>query len=255
MKIEKRDKTQRNPQAVKSQKVRILLKWLLEFRFSTFDVLSTVLESNKTNLNRFYNGLIECGFIQTSTNVHTGSKLKLVILAKAGVDYLANLGVDTSKAKIRLSDFKRYSKIAHDISVQNYVVSQISKIDEVIWDRNITVNKGEERPDAMLHHAGANYWFAVQYERWPKVSSRIYHLFTQHSKARNEGKYSVTVFVFDQQQDLNLYKRLFDKTEWPMYKRDYERGHMKDLGTVFEPDKHFNLRKSFIFQLLQTNYL
>jgi hypothetical protein len=255
MKIEKRDKTEKNPQAVKSQKVRILLKWLLEFRFSTFDVLSTVLESNKTNLNRFYNGLIENGFIQTSTNVHTGSKLKFVILAKAGVDYLANLGVDTSKAKIRISDFRRYSKIAHDISVQNYVVSQITKIDEVIWDRNISVSEGDERPDAMLHHENGNYWLAVQYERWPKEASRIYHLFLQHAKARNSGKYSVTVFVFDQQQDLNLYKRLFDKAEWPMFKRDYKKGHMLSLGTTFDPEEHFNLRKSFIFQLLHTNYL
>lgn len=255
MKIERRDRTEKKPQAVKSQKMRILLKWLLEFRFSTFDILSSVLEAKTANLNRFYNGLIEDGFIQVLTNVHTGGRVRFVMLAKPGVDYLANMGIDVSKAKIRPADFRRYSKVAHDISVQRYVVTQINNVDEVIWDKHIVVSDGEERPDAMLKQKHSGYWAAVQYERWPKESSRVYHLFSQHAKARLNHKYAGVVFCFDQQADLNFYKRLFDEKDWPEYKRDYKKGHMLKLGTTFKPDDYNNLRKSFIFQLLPTIYL
>lgn len=254
MLIELRDKDEKRPQVIKSQKTRILLKWLLEFRFSTFDVLSTVLESNTVNLNRFFNSLIDDGLIQVMTNVHTGARVRFVMLTKSGVDYLSNVGVDTTNVRVRHSDFKRYSKVAHDIGVQRFVAGQVKNLIQVIWDKNIVVAEGEERPDALIQHKNER-WAAVQYERWSKESSRIYHLLYQHAKAREAKKYNGVIFVFDNSADLSTYQKAFDNREWPVYKRDYKKGHMTKLGVTYTPDENSDIRKSFIFHVLPTNYL
>lgn len=247
MLIERRDSELKYPKAIKDEKTRLVLDWLLEFRFSSIDLLAKRLGSNSVNSNRYFNALLKDGVIQAFKNVHTKNE-RYVMLTRAGLSYLEVLGRDISKATTRVQHLGRYSHIIHDMAVQYAVLNRVAQFEEVIWDRHIELPERQEKPDALLR-SPRGYWVALEYERWRKDKKRIYISFMNHANALSEKLYAGVFYLFDKDADHKYYQRLFDAEVWPRYKRDRKSGRVSQLNSTFKPDEIKNLRKCFVFEL------
>ena len=245
MLIEQRDTSLKYPRAIKDEKTRLVLDWLLEFRFSSIDLLSKRIGSNSVNSNRFFNSLIKDGVIQSFKNVHTKNE-RYVMLTRAGVSYLEVAGRDITKAVTRVQNLGRYSHIIHDMAVQYAVLNRLDQFEEVIWDKNINLPDRLEKPDAILK-SPRGYWVALEYERWRKDTKRIYISFMNHANALSEKLYAGVFYLFDRDADFKHYQKLFNEDVWPCYKREKKSGKIKRLESTFEPDGVKNLRKCFVF--------
>ncbi len=245
MLIEQRDTSLKYPKAIKEEKTRLVLDWLLEFRFSSIDLLAKRIGSNSVNSNRFFNSLLRDGVIQAFKNVHTKNE-RYVMLTTAGLSYLEVLGRDISKSTTRVQHLGRYSQIIHDMAVQYAVLNRIDQFKEVIWDRHIDLPEHQEKPDAILL-SPKGYWVALEYERWRKDTKRIFISFLNHSNALSAKHYAGVLYLFDREADYKHYQKLFDSAEWPRYKRETKSGKIRTLDSSFKPDDVKNLRKCFIF--------
>lgn len=243
--IEKRDLNLVYPRAIKEDKTRIILDWLLEFRFSSIDLLAKRIGSNSVNSHRFFNSLLVDGVIQSFKNVHTKNSY-YVMLASAGLSYLEVIGRDISKATTRVQHLGRYSHIVHDMAVQYAVLNRLNQFEEVIWDRHIEFPEHQDRPDAIMR-SPKGYWVALEYERWRKDTKRIYISFQNHAKALSEKYYAGVFYLFDMEADFKFYQTLFEAEEWPRYKRESKTGKIKELNIGFKPDEIKNLRRCFVF--------
>ena len=181
MLIEHRDKRLKYPRAIKQEKIRLVLDWLLEFRFSSIDLLARRLGSNAIYLNRFFNSLLADGYIQSFINVRTNN-CRYVMLTLDGVAFLEVLGRDVSRATTKAHKLGRYTYILHDLSVQHAVLNRLNQFTEVIWDYHIHLPGHSEKPDVLLR-SPRGYWVALEYERWRKDSRRIYMSFMAHTHA------------------------------------------------------------------------
>lgn len=247
--IEHRDPNLKYPRAIKDEKTRLVLDWLLEFRFSSIDILAARIGQTPTNANRFFNGLLKDGVIQSFKNVHTKNQ-RYVMITSAGVSYLEALGRDVSHAVTRVANLGRYSQIIHDLSVQAVVLPRLSSYSEAIWDRHITFASQHDRPDVILkaEKNGSDFWSAIEFERWRKDRKRIFMSFINHAKHFENKHYAGVYYVFQSEADCSYYKKLFDEKEWPQYERKSKSGQIKSLESNFIPDTVQNLRKRFVFR-------
>jgi hypothetical protein len=247
--IEHRNPTLKYPRAIKDEKTRLVLDWLLEFRFSSIDILSARIGQTATNANRFFNGLIRDGVIQSFKNVHTKNQ-RYVMITSAGVSYLEALGRDTCYAVVRVANLGRYSQIIHDLSVQAVVLPRLSSYKEVVWDRHISFGTQQDRPDAILRAEknGSDFWSAIEFERWRKDKKRIYISLINHSKNFDNKYYAGVYYIFQSKADCIYYEKVFNEKEWPQYERMPKSGQIKNLGSKFVPGNVINLRKRFAFR-------
>lgn len=245
MLIEPRDRSLKYPRAIKQDKLRLVLDWLLEFRFSSFDVLAQRIDSTAVNENRFFNALLSDGLIQVFKNVQTNRE-RYVMLTPTGQDFLLVMGREVSRATTRAQHLGRYSRILHDLAVQYAVLSRLDQYSEVIWDRHIDLPDHPHKPDVLLR-SPRGYWVALEYERWRKDKKRIYISFMAHTRALRKRLYSGVYYLFDLDSDYHYYRRLFGAEEWPGYHYESKSGKIKRLSSSFRPDEIKNLRKCFIF--------
>ena len=245
MLIEPRDRSLKYPRAIKQDKLRLVLDWLLEFRFSSLDVLAQRIDSTAVNENRFFNSLIADGLIQVFKNVQTNRE-RYVMLTPTGQDFLLVMGRDVSRATTRAQTLGRYSRILHDLAVQYAVLYRLDQFSEVIWDRHIDLPDHPHKPDVLLR-SPRGYWVALEYERWRKDKRRIYISFMAHTDALIKKHYSGVFYLFSLENDHNYYRRLFDAQEWPGYQYEPKSGRIKRLSSSFRPDEIKNLRKCFVF--------
>jgi hypothetical protein len=245
MKIENRDPSLKYPRAIKDEKTRLILDWLLEFRFSSIDLLARRIGSNSVNSNRFFNSILNDGIIQAFKNVHTKNE-RYVMLTSAGLSYLEVNGRDISKATTRVQHLGRYSHIIHDMAVQYAVLNRLGQFEEVIWDRHIELPEHQEKPDAILR-SPKGYWVALEYERWRKDTKRIYITFKNHADALSAKHYAGVFYLFDRETDYKFYQKLFEKDEWPRYQRERKSGRIKQLDSTFRPGEIKNLKKCYVF--------
>lgn len=247
--IEKRNEQLKYPMAIKEDKMRIVLDWLLEFRFSTREVLAARLGQSANDAGRFFNRIVSQGFIFKFRNVHTKFH-DFFMLTLSGVSYLEACGRDISKACTRSNRLSRYSQILHDLAVQKAVLGMLDGHQSVVCDRNIDfLGDGAIKPDVIMTHKNG-YNVAVEYERWRKESKRIFASFERHLLSLQDGHYAGVYYLFDQLDDKNFYENLFRKDEWPRYKVDRRTGRIKRVsGIAIYPDDDFpEFREAFVFQ-------
>ena len=245
MRIERRDPTLKYPRAIREEKRRLVLDWLLEFRVSSIELLAQRLGLTYQSSYKFFRSLLDDQIIQHFKSVHT-NQARYLMLTKTGVDMLQVAGRDVSKAQTQTSRLNRYSHIMHDLAVQRAVLKRLAHYDEVIWDQHITLPDRYEKPDALLH-SPKNYWVALDYERWRKEDKRIYLAFLNHAKALVKRHYSGVYYLFDRAHDLWHYQTLFAAQEWPEYNYNRQTGKITPPGTHFQPDAIEHLRDCFLF--------
>ena len=253
MKIENRNFEIKNTILIRDQKIRIILDWLLEFRFSSTEILSKRISSNKINTNRFFNKLVNDGLIRCFKNVHTKNE-KYLMLTSVGVSYLEGEGRDIKGAITTIKSLGKTAQIMHDLSIQNAVLkicfeNKESEYDEIIWDRNIktpSTIENSNRPDAMIL-SKKGYWVAIEMERWRKENARIFYTFNAHFKALNERFYSGVIYFFTENVDKEHYEKLFNSKEWPLYKKSEKTGKLTKLTSTLTPSSIKNLTQCYKF--------
>lgn len=230
--------------AIKADKVSIVLDWLLEFRFSSFEVLASRLDLKVSSCLRFFGQLIQDGTLQEFRNVHTRGT-RYVMLTRTSLSFLEADGRDVSKAVVRSDRLGRHATIIHDLAVQYAALAVIKEFecDEVVWDRNIDYDG--ERPD-LLFHSPKGYWAALEYERWKKKDAQIYRIFQFHARSLVEKRYSAIFYYFDKMADKKIYESLFNKEEWPTFAKDKTRRWKVQSG-VFRPASIEGLESRFKF--------
>ena len=83
MRIERRDPTLTYPRAVREEKLRLVLDWLLEFRVSSVELLATRLGLTYHSSYKFFRSLLDDQIIQPFKSIHT-HQARYLMLTKAG---------------------------------------------------------------------------------------------------------------------------------------------------------------------------
>ncbi len=245
MRIEHRDLTLTYSHAIHHEKRRLVLDWLLEFGFSSYEFLVRRIESTPANAYPFFRALKRQGLVQEFVNVHTGPQ-RFLMLTKTGVEALDLVGRDTSKAMTHPHRLERHAHILHDLAVQAAVLTRLDRYDEVIWDHHIRIPEQFEKPDALLH-SPRGYWVALEYERSRKARKRIYLSFRTHAKALLNRHYGGVYYLFDRKSDCSYYQTLFAAPDWPEYHHNRKTGKITSTHRDFKPDSVQNLRRVFRF--------
>lgn len=245
MRIEHRDSTLTYPPAIHHDKRRLVLNWLLEFRFSSYELLARRIGSTPAKAYPFFRALKRKGLVQEFSNVYTGPQ-RFLMLTRTGVGVLDIDGRDTSKAMTHPHRLERNAHILHDFAVQAAVLKRQDDYDEVIWDQHIQIPEQFEKPDALLR-GPEGYWVALEYERSRKESKRIYIAFRHHAKALLNRHYSGVYYVFDRESHRAYYQTLFAAPEWPEYHYNRKTGKITPTHSDFKPDSVKNLRQAFRF--------
>ena len=243
MRIERRDPTLTYPRAIRDDKLRLVLDWLLEFQFSSVELLARRIGTTTRSSYDFFRSLLKQHLIKEFKSVYI-HQARYLMLTKAGVDLLQVAGRDV--AKTQTSRLNRYAHIMHDLAVQRTVLKRLDHYDEVIWDKHITIPEQFEKPDALLH-SPKNYWVALEYERWRKEQKRIYLSFMNHARALIKRHYSGVYYLFDRESDLVHYQRLFAAKAWPEHQYNRKTGKITPIGTYFQPDTIEHFRDYFLF--------
>jgi len=243
-----RDYSLTHTQAIRRDKEQLVLEWLLEFRFSSVLLLTQLLEQSTRTSSRFFNRLISDGLIRPFTNVHTRG-YNYVMLTLDGLSYLEASGCDVSVATTRVKNLGRYSRIIHDIAVQEAVLDQRKLFSSVRYERNLTDEQvGTTVPDALLSDSQGHH-VALEVERWRKDNNRIRLIFEAHARAIHDGIYHGVHYRFEQAADLEHYRSLLFETSWSRYQR-LTNGKYVSTGELFsidELDPDDDLRESFSF--------
>ncbi len=249
--IEKRNNDLKDPFAIKHDKMKIILDWLLEFRFSTLSVLTKRLNQPLAHSSRFFNLLIKQGIIKEFRNQYFRDRL--IMLTSHGAEFLDFLGRNVSRAQINTDNYSKSTLIFHHLEVQKSILKRIAsnKFTEVIWDKNIKLKKQKERPDALLKSVN-NYWIALEVERRRKEETRIFSSFYAHISAINKNQYDGVYYIFNFEYDYRHYKSLLNKNLWPRIVYDKHR-KPKQTKEFFDPPQ--GLRDRFVLFLEPHQYL
>ena len=247
MHIEHRDPTPKYPHAIREEKTLLVLDWLLEFRWSSFELLATRLDMRSKTSYKFFRALVEEGLIQIFKSV-PAKIARCFLLTRRGATQLQDAGRDISHAHTSPAGVTHDATIGHDLAVQAAVLRRRHQYDEVIWKPHITLPEPFEKPDVLLRlPQGA--WVALDYERQRKDDSRIYIAFRNHAEAIMNQHYGGVHLLFDRPADLKRYRTLFDAEAWPEYDFNRKKGKITALTTTFKPDTVPKLRQCFVFIL------
>ena len=97
MHIEDRDPSLPDPHADREEKTLLVLGWLLEFRWSSFELLATRLGMRSKTSYKFFRALVEEGLIQIFKSV-PANIARCFLLTRRGATQLQEAGRDISHA-------------------------------------------------------------------------------------------------------------------------------------------------------------
>ena len=84
MRIEKRDLTITYTRAIRDDKLRLVLDWLLEFQFSSLDLLARRISTTTRSSYDFFRSLLKQHLIKEFKSVHT-NQARYLMLTKTGM--------------------------------------------------------------------------------------------------------------------------------------------------------------------------
>lgn len=254
MKINFRDSSLRYPMAIRDDKTLIVLDWLLEFRFSNYEILASRIDQSSANANRFFKRLADNQLIKPFKSVYASGR-KFVMLDSNGVGFLESRGRSTQIAITRESRVGNYSNLMHDLAIQHIVLEAINEFrlksvnyTDVIWDRHIKSLPHDVRPDALLKTSNGQL-ICFEVERYRKDRRKIYFKYRLHAENILNGKYKGVFYFFLNESDKIFYESLCNAPEWPFItKKEKDRGKLIRKSNDFIPEQLApKLHKCFSF--------
>jgi hypothetical protein len=244
-----RDPELKYPVAIKKEKTTIVLSWLVEFRFSTIEIMAARIGQTSQQGVRFFNSLISDGFIRQFKNSMIPTRL--FMLTPKGGEMISMLLSREVNVHTRVSTYGRSTKLAHDLAVQKMALKFISGIDGIVWDNNIV---GEldipphTRPDALMHSRN-NFWWALELERTRKAKARIFFAYYNHIQNMRDGHYKGVRYIFNNEAVCKYYQGVFNEPVWPMYSRNPKTGRLVQVRNNFDTQSLAGIAKTFIFEV------
>lgn len=251
MKVMTRDSSLKNGVAIKEDKMKICFMWLHEFKFSTFEMLSKLLGMELKSNYAFFKKLIEQEFIVTFKNKNVNDRTKFIAITQAGVNFLITKGLVGHEQKASaFSRFRKAVSIFHHLDLQNYLIENLSKYSEVIWEVNVKVKLDEIKPDAVVIYKSNGMKVAIEYEKWAKSRKRIFSNFYKHVQNLNSNYYSGVIYLFADEKDQKKYENIFNLAEWERYRSKGRDGKLNLMAGTFKPSSIEGLHKAFVFRLI-----
>lgn len=263
-----------SPKLMKLDRMRVLMTWLYEFQFTSYEVAFAVIDTSPNGGYRFLSTLLKQEFLKRFHNEATGDQMHLLCLTLKGVKWLIAHGYIAPES--RNHSFKRLTtstSLIHHLGTQKAVLGLCDmrkghgyEIGKVSWEQSISVKAGSIRPDAVVSMAideqslqdfhsmfgsRADYRLkqriAVEFERTDKARKRILFHFTQHCLNLKKGHYSDVQYLFNKPEVMRLYKRVFDEEKWQVYKMG-KNGRLAKTMEVMKPNEQ--VRERFGFSML-----
>jgi hypothetical protein len=222
------------------EKTEFVIAWLVEFRFSTIEILAAYLGLTPQDSSRFFKSLLEKKIIVRFENIYY-DKADLVRLGPAGAKLF-----DTNLPKhitslLRSDIFEKHERIRHDIELQKSLMYYVPKSFEIISEWNIKVLEKSKRPDALVFMT--DFPTAIEFEKTRKSPARIYQAFWYYFEALNELDFDEVHFIFPDKSIRNYYQSLFEKQSWPEFyslsQEDFSSGRFQNVPLESPVRKRF----------------
>lgn len=216
---------------IKKEKMLITLNWLLEFHFTSTENVQMLLGVRQRSAYLFLETLERDGYIVKFNNKVIGDHIKLISLTQLGVNFLIENKLAYSDQKyVHHSKYIKNQTAMHHLNLQKHLISNIDKYNEIYWEASLQYEKNDIKPDCVVILKSNGNKIAIEYERWAKTNARIFTNFYRHLQNMKKKYYVGVVYLFDDINDENHYRELFNTPEWDRYKyRDRDSKPVKML--------------------------
>ncbi len=237
------------PRDRQKEKLNIIYEWLLEFHYSTRQMLLQRL-GLATHLHKKYFASLEEKGILKKTEVFQIKSKFIYMLTTSG----ERLALEKhGEKKEYLTGHKRikHNALRHDLAVQNYVIKMLPDHECFIGERYIeNFNLGyNKKPDACLCVGGIRRMLEV--ELTPKSVDRIYVALSTHARALSQGLYDEVIYVFPTKTLRNYYLKYFMMDEWPLLEKNGRGNWLRNPDFNLNIDQ-FGVREAFRFLVDET---
>lgn len=250
--IENREETKDTRKRYKT-KAFLVSSYLAEWRFSSKQLLASLLSQDVTSCSRFFKQLEAQKVIVPFANFNTAQR-DLIRLGPYGATIFEGKDHDTTKHFLRNSRFEQHQNVVHDLLVQAACISAcngLPGIVEMISGYNI-IEPGKVADAYLIDENQAV--IAIEVERSNKAKSKIFFSYQRYKKMIDDGKIAVVAFYHTSEAARAYYEKLFREREWPIYEL---RGKEKNLellqrGTL-QVSASDPIRDRFKFVLLKSS--
>lgn len=233
-----------NPKSRAEEKLKVVLEMLIDFHYSTRELILAKLKLATNSHHRYFSSLEKKKIIR---------KVGAPSIRSNYVYMLTSYGVELANEKISiLSPYQidgnkiNHSNLRHNLAIQRAVISMVDNYDVFIPERRLPhLNLNDEkRPDGCLEKNGVRTMLEI--ELTAKTDQRIFRALVAHAKAINKNHYSKVIYIFPSLSLANYYTTRYQSTEWPTYTQN-ERGVWIRSEDSFKPDNFLGLRNAFEF--------
>lgn len=228
------------PQQKKEWKRLLVVQWLMEFKFSSIEVLSILLKQQPKHTAPFFKSMIDDKFLMRFSSEFYPKK-DLVRLGPGALQWFPDL----DQSLLRSDRHSTKKTLVHDHLVQRVIAERLGRYSEIdaSFDR---VRK--EAPDAFVVSRKTGDKLAVEYELTRKNRDRTWALFIRYAKAIEAREVDAVIFYFRSKPMYRLYKKRFEAASWDTFKKTKKNGKtFTDRIGSFEPSAE--IRPRFIFRL------
>jgi hypothetical protein len=240
------------------QKIDLLLNWLLDWHYSTREILCQLMGGiHPKGQVAFFKKLQQRGVIQCLNQ--PGQREQLIMLDTQGVQEAKcwtgrDFDYPLSESKMATTQLQ----VLHHLSTQIAVLKYTQDPNMVYSYRNLPIeDEHAKKPDAIIMVGVDTIGVEVELSR--KSTDRIYRAFMDSIENLDAEHYERVLYVFDDDALADIYLDLFNEPSWPVFDRDaftYRLVRRKDGALLdnYEPDEDYRAAFEFVVMPLYQRY-
>lgn len=251
MEIIKRNKGLTNNIESSQEKIKIVLSWIREFKFTNIKIIEILLGLDSGNVRTLIKKMTEKGLISIFKNKNLDGKNYFYGITQLGLEYLLSHGLLDGDIKNKdISSLQKSMKIVHDLVVQKYIAENLELYKEVFAENTVrlSIKLDQILPDAVVVLKTGER-IAIEYERWAKAKDRIFFNFYRHyENIFIHDLYDGCIYLFENETINNTYKTIFEMDHWTRYKQNKFTSKLYILTETFNTNKDQNIKDAFILK-------
>jgi len=195
-----------------------VVRWLLEFQYSTRSILCAAMQLTLTSQSKFFRSLKNSGLFVITR--HPLLHEELLLLSYSGKQYAAMIDPVRADRYHATATRVMSSTTIHGLKVQAGVIARadVSIPFSFQSERLMEGIERSKRPDALIDLDGARV--ALEIELTQKSTKRIYLGFLDHVENMKKSAYERVCYLFPSQALKSIYQERFDRPQWPVFYRD-----------------------------------
>lgn len=233
--------TKSNTQAYGLYRQLTVALWLREFRYASPALLGQLIAIKgpfNGHLWHFLNGMKRRGLVQDFANEYTPRLGRLFMPGPETSAFLEAHGLECSGVLANPSKLRQSKNAMHDLNVQHVVLAIRSRAPERIvrvdCETQLQGADGELKPDALITSREQKR-VAIEYEMTRHATKRVYHKFSHHLMAIQNGLYEGVKYIFPAAPLRDTYQALYAAPMWPNTAR-LASGYVTTTGQAFNPE-------------------